>query len=367
MENVPIKIPYWKTSFSNGESKLMLNALASGHISQGPEIEEFETLLAKYLDVPYVITTTSGSNALLMSLLIAGVGPGDEVIVPNRTWIATAHAPILLGAKVKFVDVEKDRPIIDAELIEAHITPKTKAIIPVHICGRSANMPRINEIGQKHGITVIEDASQAFGSKNQFGNLGTQSEMGCYSLSVAKIISTGQGGFIATRSKDIYDRLILMRTHGVGSILYPEWREPGFNFRFPGLLAAIGIVQVGLTNQRIAKANLIYDLYVEGFKNLDFIKIIPVDVSRGEVPVYVEALCQTRNELIKFLETKGVQCRPFPPDLNTAKYFNCFEKFPNSEVFSREGLNFPAGPDQSIEDINIVIGLVKEYGKRLSN
>ena len=203
-ESEQIDIPYWRTTFCNGEAEAIVDAIQCEHISQGPIVAEFESKLAAYLGMPYVVTTTSGSTAILMSLLAAGVGQGDEVIVPNRTWIATAHAPYLLGATVKLVDVESDRPIINASLIEGIITERTKAIIPAHMCGRSADMGSINDIAQRYNLLVIEDAAQALGSRNADGYLGTQSDMGCFSLSVAKIISTGQGGFVTTRSEKIY-------------------------------------------------------------------------------------------------------------------------------------------------------------------
>jgi perosamine synthetase len=356
-----VRIPYWKTGFENGEIAAVGQAIAKGHISQGPEIDEFERQLAAYLSVPYVVTVTSGSAALAMSLWAAGVRPGDEVIVPNRTWIATAHAPLLLGASVRLVDVEPGRPIIDAGLIEAAITGRTKAIIPVHICGRSADMRRINQIAARHKLTVIEDASQAFGSRNAYGYLGTQSAMGCFSLSVAKIIATGQGGFIATRDEETYRELVLMRTHGVGSVVNPEWRRPGFNFRFTGLLASIGLVQLSLMEQRLRRIREIYDIYAAGLAGVSCVSLIPVNVDAGEVPVYVEVLCARRDELIEFLAGRGIQCRPFPPNLNHAEYFGNSGCFPRSDVFGEHGINLPAGPEQSLDDIREVINAIKLF------
>lgn len=355
-------IPYWRTTFNNGEAEAIAQAITHEHVSQGPVVAEFERQLAAYLGVPYVVATTSGSTALLMSLWAAGVGPGDEVIVPNRTWIATAHAPFLLGAKVKLVDVEAGRPIIDAELIEKAITERTRAIIPVHLCGRSADMRAINEIAQRYKLTVIEDAAQALGSRNADGFLGTQSDMGCFSFSVAKIIATGQGGFIATRNEEIYRKLIAMRTHGVGDIVNAEWDRPGFNFRFTDILAAVGIVQLKLLPERIEKVKAIYKLYQEGLAGLPFIKLIPVDLEAGEIPVYIETLCENRQELIDFLDNKGIQCRPFYPNLNHARYFNNNGVYPNSIPFGQMGIYLPAGPEQPVSNIHQVISAIREFG-----
>jgi perosamine synthetase len=357
------KISWWKTSFNNGEAQEITKAISNKNISQGPVVAELEKQLGKYLEVPYVVATTSGSMALLMSCWVLGIGPGDEVIVPNRTWIATAHAPILLGAKVVLVDVETDRPIIDTTLIEKAITKNTKAIIPVHMCGRSADMRTINQLAAKYGIAVIEDAAQALGSRNSDGLLGTQSDLGCFSFSVAKIIATGQGGFIATKNETLYKKLIAMRTHGVGDIVNADWDKPGFNFRFTDILAAIGIQQLKLITSRIEKAKEIYKLYEKGLDGIDSIKLIKVDLEAGEVPVYIEALCERRSELINFLEVKGIQCRPFYPDLNKAKYLNTNIRFLNSEPYGRNAVYLPSGPEQDLNDIQRVIDEIKLFSK----
>lgn len=356
-------IPYWRTTFSNGEAEAVAQAIAQENISQGPVVAEFERQLADFLGIPYVVATTSGSMALLMSLIVAEVGPGDEVIVPNRTWIATAHAPFLLGAKVKLVDVEANRPIISVDLIERAITEKTRAIMPVHLCGRSADMRAINEIARHYNLTVIEDAAQALGSRNEDGFLGTQSDMGCFSFSVAKIISTGQGGFIATKCEAIYRKLVAMRTQGVGDVVNAMWTQPGFNFRFTDILAAVGIVQLRQLQCRINKVKEIYRLYTEGLANLPFIRMIPVNLDSGEIPIYVEAVCERRAELIDYLASRGIQCRPFYPDLNFANYFENTGSYPNSKIYGAAGVYLPSGPEQSFSNIHDVVSVIHEFGR----
>lgn len=357
--NTPIS--WWRTSFNNGESEAIAQALTQENVSQGPVVAEFERKLAAYLGVPYVVTTTSCSMALLLSLWAAGIGPGNEVIVPNRTWIGTAHAPLLLGATVKLVDVEPNRPTIDVRLIEEAITPRTKAIIPVHLCGRSANIRAINEIARLHNLVVIEDAAQALGSRNADGFLGTQSDMGCFSLSVAKIISTGQGGFIATRSEETYRKLVLMRGHGVLDIMNANWDALGHNFRFNDILASVGIVQLNLLPNRIEKVKKIYEVYAEGIADISFLRLIPVNLESGEVPVYIEVLCECREELINYLAGSGIQCRPFHPNLDRAIYLNNSIHFSNSEPFGKSGMYLPAGPEQPLENVYKVITEIKKF------
>jgi perosamine synthetase len=331
-------IKWWRTSFQNGEAQAIAKAIDGEHISQGPIVREFESQLADYLGVPYAVTTTSGSNALLMSAWAAGVGPGDEVIVPNRTWIATAHAPYLLGAKIRLVDCRKSLPVIDTSQIERAITSKTKAIIPAHMCGRDAGMKEINAIAKKHNLCVIEDAAQALGSRNAAGFLGTQSDMGCFSFSVAKIIATGQGGFTVTRDKAIYDRLVKMRTQGVGDVMLAQWEQPGHNFRFNDILASIGIQQLKTLPARIEKLKEIYRIYAEGLQGLTRVKLIPVDIAAGEIPVYNEILTPNRDDFMNFLEAEGIETRPFYPGLDKAPYFGDQGAFPNADLFGAQGV-----------------------------
>lgn len=356
-----LTIPWWRTSFGDEEIRRITLAINDENISQGPVVAEFENLLAAYLGVPYVVATTSGSIALLMSAMAVGVGYGDEVIVPNRTWIATAHAPAILGAKVVLVDVEVDRPIIDSHKIEEAITPRTKAIMPVHMNGRSANMREINRIARKYGLKVIEDAAQALGSRNEDGLLGTQSDMGCFSLSVTKIIATGQGGFIATRDRKLYEKLVAIRTHGVGSVIDAEWTQLGFNFRFTDILASIGIAQLGYLDERIEKVKTIYLRYREGIKDLPNLSLIPVNIDGGEVPVYVEVLYKERDRFISFLAEKGIQSRPFYSDLNLASYLQEDGKFPNCDQFGKQGIYLPSGPSQSVENVERVIKVMHSF------
>ena len=160
------RINWWRTSFGEKEIDAIADAIRLESVSQGEIASLFEKEVAAILGVKHVVATSNGTAALSMALMAVGVAPGDEVIVPNRTWIATAHAAYILGAKIVLADVERNRPIIDVESIESQISSKTKAIIPVHMNGRAANIEAINKLGKKHEIAVIEDAAQAFFSKN---------------------------------------------------------------------------------------------------------------------------------------------------------------------------------------------------------
>ena len=326
-------------------------------ISQGAMTEELEKELAKFLGTPYVVLTTSGSTALLMALIAIGIKPGDEVIVPNLTFITTAQAPLLLGAKVKLVDVQHDRPVIDPEKIEEAVTSCTKAIIPVHLNGLSADMQKINKIAGKHNLKVIEDAAEALCSKNRFGCLGTQSHFGVFSLSMTKLVSSGQGGFLTTNSKKSFKLLQKIRNYGMASNPSKSIRYDvfGFNFKFSDILAGVGLSQLRRTEHDRNRMVSIYRYYKKGLKDLRFIKLIEIDEGIGEFPLWVSALCEERDKTIALLKRKNIQAIPFDPCLSEAPYLTSKRNFPCSKVYSKNGLILPCGPGQKIKAIQLTI------------
>jgi len=358
------KISWWRINLGKRAVNDVADSIAFEHISQGPVTADFETRVAKALNVPYVVATTSGSVATLMALMALGIKRDDEVIVPNRSWIAAAHAPVMLGAKVVLVDVLPDIPIMDVSQIKQKITTRTKAIIPVALNGRSVDMEQVWEIANEYGLAVIEDAAQSFLSKRAGKYIGTESDAGCFSLSVAKLLPTGQGGFIVTKNKETYEMLKRIRSHGVDDIINTTFYQMGFNFKFTDIQASLALGQFDDLEQRIAHLKEIYSVYEEGIRDLDFIRLIPVNIAEGEVPIYVEVLCKKRDQLIDFLASHDIQARPFYPDLDTARYLEISGEFPNSRVFGEQGLVLPCGPGQPLENINRVMDALHSYGKK---
>ena len=353
------KISFWKTSFGREEIEKIKESILNEHISMGIVTEEFEEKFAKLLNVPYAVATTSGSVALLMACMALNIKKGDEVIVPNRTWISCANAPLILGAKVVLVDCELDKTIVSLKELEKKITNKTKAIMCVHLNGRSVDMKSLKKISKKYNIPLIEDACQALCSKNAQGFLGTQSDIGCFSLGITKLISTGQGGILVTKNKKLYEKLKLIRNNGTFDVFKPSYRLLGCNFKFTDIQAAIGIIQLKKIKERIKHIKKIYKMYEEAIKDMSKIKIIPVDVSNGEVPLYVEVLCENRKKLVNFLKSKNISTREFLPNLNSAEHFKSKGKFPNSDIFEKNGLFLPCGPTQPIKNIKEVIKYLK--------
>lgn len=355
------QINWWRTSFGEEEIRRVAESIRTECVSQGKVTREFEQKLEDFLQVRHVVAVASGSVALLSALMAIEIKPGDEVIVPNRTWIATAHAVKLLGAKVIPVDVEVDRPIIDANQVSHAITSRTRAIIPVHMNGRSADMRQIREIAKQNHLFVIEDAAQAIASKNADGFLGTQSDIGCFSLSVAKTIATGQGGFAVTNNDSLAEKLRSIRTHGVENVKDPgKWVMAGFNFRFTDVLASIGIEQLKRLPERVEHLRELYHVYETGLKDSPF-EIIPVNIDNGEVPVYNEFLVDNRKYWINKLEQSGIETRPFYPDIDKADYLEVnSSNYPNSRKYGLNGIYLPSGPSQSISNLMIVVSEIKK-------
>jgi len=357
------KINWWQTEFTTGEAAAAAKAINEGRLSQGELVAEFEFRLGEYLGVRNVVATTSGSDALLLSLWAANVHPGDEVLLPNRTWIATAHAVSLLGAIPVFVDTDVDFPVLSLLDLKNKMTSRTKAVIPVHLNGRNAHIDEVVEFGETHGIKVIEDAAQALGSKDGSGSyLGTKSLAGCFSLSVAKVISSGQGGFIATNHDDFALKLRAMRTHGVENVTEPgEWGMLGFNFRFTDVLASIALEQLKKLELRLSRLREIYNRYEVGMRGLTKIRIIPLNLDGGEVGPYIEILGDERESLVKYLTRHGIETRKFYPDLDTARYFQDTKENPNSRIFGSDGLYLPSGPSLTNESIDFVLSVLASF------
>lgn len=358
-----VNIPWWQTEFLTGEAGAASAAISAGRLSQGPIVLEFENYLRDYLGVRNVVATTSGSDALLLSLWAAGIRPGDEVLVPNRTWIATAHSVLLLGAVPIIVDTDIDRPTISVVDLEKKLSEKTKAVITVHLNGRDAHIDDVIDFGNRYKLKVIEDAAQALGSKDLSGAfLGTKSLAGCFSLSVAKVISSGQGGFIASNDDEFAMQLRLMRTHGVENVVEPKsWSRPGFNFRFTDVLASIGIEQFKKLDSRLNRLRQIHQKYEAGLVSIRGVNLIDVHISQGEIGPYIEVLCENRQALIEHLSNFGIETRTFYPDLDNAEYLNHNGGNVNSKRFGREGLYLPSGPSLTDAQVDFVIKAVSNF------
>lgn len=228
------------------EADAVAAVLATGYLTQGPRTSEFEQLVAAHVGVPHAFATSSATTGLHLALAALGVGPGDEVIIPDFSFPATANVIAQQGATPIFVDISLEDYGMDPDLIEVAITPRTKAIMPVHAFGLVADMDPINAVAKRHGIPVIEDAACALGAEyhgRQAGALGTA---GVFSFHPRKVITTGEGGMIMTADASLAERMAVLRSHGaVRGPLYMSFVDVGFNYRLSDVLGAIGVVQMG--------------------------------------------------------------------------------------------------------------------------
>jgi perosamine synthetase len=353
-------INWWRTDLGEDEKSELLMAFNEKRFTISSSVERVENLAASILDVPYVLMTNSGSSSLLMSLIALNIGPEDEVIVPSLTWIATAQAPGILGAKVIACDTLEDQPIIDAKLIESLITPKTKAIIPVHLNGRYCDLNAIKLIAKKYHLAIIEDSCKGLFSSRNGNYFGTIGDIGCFSLGMISPVSVGFGGLVATRNLALYERLKLIRDHGV--VRNPEnYSLLGFNFKISDLLASLAVPQ--LLNFKFKVDNLIkiHDYYQNNLDCKD-LKILNIDKNLGSVPVYVEGYSENREQIIEFLISKNIQTSKFHNPIHTANYFNCkINGLDNSTRFANNTFILPSGPSQSINDVDRVLEVLQKY------
>jgi dTDP-4-amino-4,6-dideoxygalactose transaminase len=354
------EIRWWKTDLGDLEIRGLEDAIRGRHINRGPICQELERQLADVLDVPHVVLTTSGSAGLLLSLLACGVGPGDEVIMPAQSFVAGAHAAMMLGAGVKLVDVLPDRPLMDPAQIEAAITDRTRVIMPVHLNGMACDMAAINAVAGRRGLKVVEDAAQSFASACRDGALGTLADLGAFSMGITKLITTGEGGFVATRNTETYTKLLKLRNHGVLAIADNVFDGFGFNLRFNDVLAAVGLAQMRRLPAKIAALKENYACYSRELAGLPFLRMLEVRLADGELPLWTQVLCAERQKVIALLSEQGIETKPFHPVLADSKHLKAAGDFPCSRFYAACGLILPSGPDQGMENLRRTVQALRD-------
>ena len=353
-------IDWWRTDIGNDEREELLLAFDQKRFTMSSSVQKVEALVASILNVPYVVLTNSVSSSLLMSLLALDITKDDEVIVPSLTWIATAQAPAMLGAKVIPCDVLESEPIINTDIIESLITPKTRAIIPVHYNGRYANIDKLKVIANKYDLSIIEDSCKGLFSRKDGLYFGTLGDVGCFSLGMISPVSVGFGGIVVTKDKLIYEKLLLVRDHGVNR-RPEEYSTMGYNFKISDLLASIAIPQFINHALKIKKLIKLHDYY-EHHLNSKWVSILNVDKVAGSVPVYVEGYSENREDIISYLYSNNIETSKFHLPVNEAAYLNPVgSPFFNSNRFSNNAFILPSGPSQSYQDIDRVLELLNRY------
>lgn len=358
-----ITIPWWQVDLGPDAATAAAAAVSARRLSQGPITEEVEQRIAALVRSKHAIATSSGSTALTLALMAAGARPGDTVLCPAYTWVATAHAAHLLGCKVELVDIEESRPVIDVTQVDAAGSERC-FVIPVHMNGHAVDVVALKQ----KGYVVIEDAAQALGSSRDGIHLGTLGDFGCYSFSVAKIIGAGQGGLVVTDSDESADRARRARTHGVIDVFAPEyWETPGHNFRYNDVLAAVLLTQIPLLEERMKHARTTARLYRDGLAGLGGVEVVEHD-SEEQFGPYVEArvLDGSRDELVEFLGSRGIGARRAFPTLQSAPYIGSESgiDFPNAKAWSRSVLYLPSGPGLTRTEVSLVVSSLRLWAER---
>lgn len=298
-----MKIPITKPFFGDEERKAMLEPLESGWIVQGPKVAEFERLFAEFTGAKHAIATSSCTSALHLSLVAMGIGSGDQVILPGFTFVATANAIEYTGATPVFCDVELNTFNINVQKILQKVTEKTKAIIPVHLFGLSADMKPILEIAERNGLRVIEDAACGLGSFYDGRHVGTLGDTGCFSFHPRKAVTTGEGGIIATKDQDLMVSFRSLRDHGasksdlarhidLGGSLLPEFNQLGYNYRLTDIQGALGIAQMKSARKIIETRRARAERYNQMLRDEEW--LMTPEVPNGSLHSYQSYVCLVR-------------------------------------------------------------------------
>lgn len=326
-------------------------------------IVRFEQAFAKYLGVKHALSTSSCTGALHLALVALGIGEGDEVIVPDMSWVATASAVRYTGATPVFADINPYTWCIEPLDIKNKITRKTKAIIPVHLYGYPAAMDEITAIALCNGLKVIEDAAPALGASLHDIKMGTWGHFGCFSFQGAKMVSTGEGGMLVTSNTSLYEKAKHFAEHGRVSSGF-EIGDIGFKYKMSNLQAALGLAQLERIDNLIAKKRQIYEWYSKELSSIDglFLNETP----RSHVaPVYWMSsivlerdfrVC--RDVLMAELKKRNVDTRPFFPPISSFQMFTPAHNY-TAEYIGANGINLPSGHRLEYEDVKYVCDCIK--------
>jgi len=361
MNNKKNNIPFFKPHISKDDKKIIMKSLDRDILTNGQITEEFEKKYAKYTKSRYAIAVSNATSALHLSLMSLGIKEGDEVIVPDLTFIATANSVLMVNATPVLVDVNLDDGNISTKSIEKSITKKTKAIIPVHLYGKSCDMYNINKIAKKNNLYIVEDCAHAIGAKFKNKHVGTFGNTGCFSFYPTKNITTFEGGMIITNSKKINDNIRITRNHGINRTLrdrysstYPwdyDIKQQGYNYRMDEVRSSLGINQL----KRIEKINnarrRAFRYYYDKLSTIDGI-ILPnnINLKENSCHLFVIGINKSkfglgRNDVHKKLLRKGISTsihyKPLQFFTLFKKKSKIYDKLTNSAKLYREILSLP--------------------------
>jgi perosamine synthetase len=347
------------------EEKNALSAYidSGGFFTEYKVTSAFEKTLSEYTGAKHCIAVNNGTVSLSIAGLAVGLCPGDEIIIPNYTMIATANAFKMFGIEPIFVDVNPDTLCLDFTALNAALTSKTKAFVVMSANGRypSEGIKIFEEFAKKNDLVLIEDAAQSLGSYYPDGrHIGTAGKVGSFSFSSSKIISTGQGGCIVTNDDDIADKVRRLKDFGrkEGGIDYHE--SLGLNFKFTDIQACIGIEQIKKLPKRVLRKKEIYTRYVDNLSSLSQIKFFDQDLE-NTTPWFVDIKVENREDLINHLHLSGIGTRRMYPPINKQPAYNVFGEHKVSNQIGQDGLWIPSSNQLSDESIDYICDSIKGF------
>ena len=363
INNIPIAIP----SIGNQELNNVINCVKSGWISsQGSFVNDFENEFSKLHHNRYALSVSNGSVALHLALLALGITKGDEVIVPNLTFAASINSIIHTGAKPVIADVNRKTWNIDVNKIEALISPRTKAIMPVHLYGNPCEMNKISSLAIENNLKIIEDCAESLGSEYNNYPTGIFGDAATYSFFGNKTITTGEGGMILFKEEEVYKKAMILRDHGM-SKTKRYWHDlVGFNYRLTNLQASIGLAQLEKLNSFVNKKIQIAQHYIDFFSKYDFFEFQnKLDNSKNSYWLFSVLIKDnapfTKNEFIDFLKRKGIDSRPLFFPLHSMPIYKNFKRssLKNSIDLSAKGVSLPSFVDISRKEIKYILENIK--------
>lgn len=359
-----IKIPIYQPSIGGNEKKYVSDCIDSTWISsKGKYINLFETEFAKYIGCEYATSVANGTVALHLALVALGIGPGDEVIVPTLTYIASVNAIAYTGATPVFVDSFKETWQLDTDDVKKKITTKTKAIMAVHLYGHPCDMDELTKITRENGLFLIEDCAEAIGSKYKDKHVGTFGDIATYSFFGNKTITTGEGGMVVTNNETLYDRAVHYKGQGLAKHRQ-YWHDViGYNYRMTNICAAIGMAQLEQIDAFVKRKREIAALYNKFFQNSGYEfhhESKDVFHSYWMCSILVEKAAQ-RDVLRQHLANHGIETRPlFYPVHTMPMYAIKYQNHPVAENLGWRGINLPSYPSLSNDDVKLIVSKIIE-------
>lgn len=368
-----MKIPQVCPWLGEEERDAVASVVESTWITEGPKTEEFGAKLNELMGVDYGVFAPNGTLALYLALAALGIGRGDEVIVPDTTFIGSATAVVMTGATPVFVDVNRRNYQIELKGRDDIVTERTRALMPVHLYGMVANMEEVMDFAGRHGLKVVEDAAQAIGVRYRGRHAGTFGDVGCFSFFADKTITTGEGGYVVCRDEEVHKKLMLLRNQGRlerGSFVHPSI---GYNFRITDMQAAVGLVQLKKLEEIIERKLKILKWYEERLKAVGEVRFLEIEPGSEYAPFRVVLLCKDREGLTEFLTDRGVQTRSFFYPLHKQPCFSHLAKgsggdyelgdsrFPNAIYGYNHGICLPVFPTLSEENADYICSAIKEF------